>query len=89
MEPLPETNDTLVTLKYIIEPSPMQYLKSFFGLFSPWPNIKEYEVKFVGSDNKWFDVSSFIECAEPMCLLLNGFVQCSKSGKISNLIGVL
>lgn len=87
VEELPETNDTLVVTKHIFEPSSLSYLWSFFGLLAPYPKIKEQEIRFVGHDNKWVDISIFIECPIAICVMLNRFVLYSRLGMSNNLIG--
>jgi hypothetical protein len=72
---------------YIREPTPLEYIKSFFGLFAPWPEIKEYEVKFINDRTSWFEASTMSPCSEDIGELLNRFRSMALSGFVYNLIG--
>lgn len=62
-----------MTLVRTIEPAPIEYVKSFFGLFKPMPKVKEHKVIFVKS-NDWAEINTANYCSLEMSELLDSFL---------------
>jgi hypothetical protein len=50
--------DILLTVACINEPGCLDYVKSFFGLLTPWPRVIENIVQFEQYQGRWFEHSS-------------------------------
>lgn len=68
-----------ITLMRINEPSSMDYIKSFFGLFKPWPEITETEVQFSLYDNYWIEVGPGLIVIDSLSDLLFQFYNAEKN----------
>jgi hypothetical protein len=100
-ERVENASDSLkMVLTAIFEPEPMDYMRSFFGIFSPWPATRERQVEFYTNDDAdtrfrranhsgvvWYEQSSETPCSPEMCEMLETFYRLSQEKPGTTLIG--